>query len=165
MEREVWHPSRDGGFSCDHFDPKAIYPERMNDYTNLVYACLRCNSIKNMLPLHLDPNEVSYGEHLYVDDLGKIVALTLDGQQLIDFFLLDVAPATEVREEIQLIMRLKREQPDNPLIDKLFKKKFGFPLDLPDLHRTKPPDGNLMVGSEANSFHAQRERKSLPEYY
>ncbi len=165
MEREVWHPSRAGGFSCDHFDSKVIYPERTNDYTNLVYACLRCNSIKNMVPLHLDPSQVGYGEHIHVDDSGEIVASTIVGQQLIEFFLLDVAPAIDVRAEIQLILRAKREQPENPVIDAIFKAKFGFPLDLPDLYRLKPPTGNSNVGSEANSFHAQRERRALPEYY
>jgi hypothetical protein len=47
----------------------------------------------------------------------------------------------------------------------LYRKLMGFPNDLPDLQKLKPPDGNLRLGGIAASFYARRERGELPETY
>jgi 5-methylcytosine-specific restriction endonuclease McrA len=46
LERERWYPNRADSFSVDHVQPKSRVPERLFDYSNLVYTCSRCNSSK-----------------------------------------------------------------------------------------------------------------------
>jgi hypothetical protein len=111
LEREAWYPDRDASFSTDHFDPKLLSPERESEYTNLVYACTRCNSLKRAELALLDPMIVGFGRHLRINGDGSIVALSPQGQQLIDLLHLDVSPANEVREEYLLLLQAKREQP------------------------------------------------------
>jgi hypothetical protein len=165
LERETWYPNRAASFSADHFVPVVLDPDRERDYSNLVYACTRCNSVKQALIALLDPTVVALGDHVRVVASGAIEALTPQGQQLIDLFHLDKPPAVEVREEYLLLLRAKKEQPDNPTIHALFLRKFGYPTDLPDLRKLRPPGGNAKKGSEDNCHHARRERGELPEYY
>lgn len=33
-------------FACDHYRPRDLFPELINDYENLLYACSRCNAFK-----------------------------------------------------------------------------------------------------------------------
>ena len=84
---------------------------------------------------------------------------------MIDLFHLDKLPAREVREEYLLLLRAKQEQPDNPTIHALFLRKFGYPTDLPDLRKLRPPGSNMKTGSEGGCCLARRERGELPEYY
>ena len=165
LERETWYPDRAASFSADHFEPKVLYPDRKTDYANLVYACTRCNSIKRALIALLDPTVVALGDHLRVAEDGSITALSPEGLEMIDLFHLDKRPAVEVREEYLLLLRAKREQPDNPTIHALFIRKFGYPTDLPELRRRRPPEGNSMAGSEENCYKARRERGELADYY
>jgi hypothetical protein len=165
LERESWYPDRAASFSIDHFEPKILEPEREHDYTNLVYACTRCNSVKQATLTLLEPAVAAFGEHLLVRDDGSIQALTDDGQQLIDLLHLDKKPAVEVREECLLLLRAKREQPDNPTIHELFVRKFGYPTELPDLTSFRPPGGKAKEGSEMHSYHARRSRGELAEVY
>src|SRR6478672_6755586 len=44
LEREQWYPNRADAFSVDHIVPQSKSTTRICDYSNLVYACLRCNS-------------------------------------------------------------------------------------------------------------------------
>jgi hypothetical protein len=71
----------------------------------------------------------------------------------------------EVRKECLLVLRAKREQPDNPTIHELFVRKFGYPADLPNLTTLRPPDGNAQQGSEKDCYHARRVRGELEEVY
>jgi hypothetical protein len=165
LERETWYPSRAASFSADHFIPVVLDPDREWDYGNLVYACTRCNSAKSALIPLLDPTVSAFGAHVQVAADGAIAALTPQGQQLIDLFHLDKPPAREVREEYLLLLRAKKEHPDNPTIHALFLRKFGYPTDLPDLRKLRPPGGNAKKSSEDTCCQARRERGELPEYY
>jgi hypothetical protein len=165
LERETWYPSRAASFSVEHFAPKVVYPDRATDYTNLVYACTRCNSVKSATITILDPAEVAFGMHVQVTHDGSIRALTPEGQEMIDLFHLDRSPAVEVRQEFLLLLHAKREQPDNPTIHALFLLKFGYPSELPDLRTYRPPGGNSRAGSEADCYFARKARNELPDYY
>lgn len=165
LERETWYPDRAASFSGDHFDPKALNADRERDYANLVYACTRCNSFKQAAIVLLDPTSVALGQHLWVTEDGSITALSTAGQQLIDLFHLDKSPAVAVREEYLLLLQAKAAQPHDPTIHKLFVRKFGYPTDLPNLRKRRPPDGNSKKSSEANCYHARRARGELAEYY
>jgi hypothetical protein len=88
-----------------------------------------------------------------------------EGRKLIALLDLANAPAVEVREETLLLLRAKREQPDNPVIHALFLKRFKYPTDLPDLARLKPPGGNSRPDGIEESHHARQQRGELPEVY
>ncbi len=47
----------------------------------------------------------------------------------------------------------------------LYRRLMGFPADLPDLSKLKPPGANSRAAGVAASFYAQREKGELPETY
>jgi hypothetical protein len=165
LERETWYPSRAAGFSSDHFEAKIVNPEREQEYENLVYACNRCNSFKGAIVVCLDPSLVALADHLHVREDGQIEGLTLEGKKLIALFDLAHSPAVEVREEALLLLRAKRKLPDDPDIHHLFLRRFGYPTDLPDLTKTKPPGGNSRPEGIEESHHARYVRGDLPQVY
>lgn len=165
LERETWYPSRAASFSVDHFEPKVLSPARQRDYDNLVYACSRCNSIKRDIEILLDPTLVALSDHLRVREDGQIEGLTPEGKKLIDLLDLAYEPAVEVRKETLLLLRIKHEHPDDPIIHALFLKRFQYPTDMPDLTKMKPPGGNSRPDGVTNSHHARQLRGELPEVY
>ena len=74
-------------FTCDHFRPRRLFPELIYDWSNLVYACQSCNSVKGgMWPSNEedadsyidpceDPNSPSASEQVFRYDLdsGRLV--------------------------------------------------------------------------------------------
>ena len=96
---------------------------------------------------------------------GTIEALTPEGQSLVDLLRLGVPPAIDVRHETFLVLRAKRKWPNDPDIHALFLMRFGYPSDLPDLTRPRPPGGNSRPDGIKNSHHARKSRGELPEYY
>src|ERR1700744_58368 len=73
LERERWYPSGHAAFGVDHVKPKGLaeHAHLICDYTNLVYACNRCNAWKQDAML-LDPCTSAFAEHLVVDEDGTI---------------------------------------------------------------------------------------------
>ena len=56
LSRETWYPNGSSSFSVDHMEPQISRPDLLTVYTNLVYACNRCNSLKSDLALlPIDP--------------------------------------------------------------------------------------------------------------
>ena len=47
----------------------------------------------------------------------------------------------------------------------LYRRLMGFPDDLPDLKRLRPPGGNTRPEGVQASFHAQRQDGTLPTTY
>lgn len=83
-------------FHIDHFAPKSRFPEKKEDYQNLVYSCRFCNSKKSnkwvtdspIVPNDgiqgfIDPCDQSYDEHIYRDTNGAVRARTSLGQFMI----------------------------------------------------------------------------------
>jgi hypothetical protein len=83
------------GFEIDHFVPRNFAPDRINDYTNLVYACVTCNRTKSSKwPTEdknvmndgkvgfIDPASEEYDLHLYRNEEGGIEGLTEVGQYM-----------------------------------------------------------------------------------
>ncbi len=165
LEREVWYPNRDGSFSADHFVPKVIAPDRETDYENLVYACVRCNSYKQAQIALLDPTKVAFADHFLVREDGHIQALTPEGQDLIDLLDLNHAPALEVRQEALRVLQLKQRYPSDDLVHQLFVSRFGYPSELPDLLRPKPPGGNSRPEGIKTSYAEQRKKGGLLPVY
>ena len=77
--REVWCADGDGSFGIDHVRPRASHPEQGSDYDNLVYACCRCNSVKQENPLPVDPCEEGWGNHLRTITDGTVRGITALG--------------------------------------------------------------------------------------
>jgi len=165
LERETWYPNRGAGFGVEHFEAKATNPDREQDYENLLYSCNRCNSLKPINIILLDPTLQALDQHIRVRDDGQIEGLTHEGMKLIARFYLSDEPAVEVRKETLLLLRAKREQQCNSTIHEIFLKRFGYPVDLPDLTRCNPPGGNSRLGGIDDSHYARRARGELPEYY
>jgi hypothetical protein len=165
LERETWYPDRASSFSIDHFEPKVLEPDRERDYSNLVYACTRCNSIKQATVILLDPTRHTLAEHLVVRDDGRIEALTPEGRDLIDLLDLDLSPAHDVREETLLILEAKRVHPECPIMNAIYLRRFGFPIDLPNLKPLRPPNKNSRPNGIKDCHYEKRERGELPEVY
>lgn len=165
LERERWYPNRGASFSADHFVPKAIDPSREADYDNLVYACTRCNSYKQAKPLPLDPTVVPFAAHVFVQADGTIEGLTKEGRKLIDLLRLNHPETVRVRRHALDLILLERAQPENEVVDRLFRSHFGYPDDLPDLSRLKPPGGNSRPEGLEQSHHARQARGELGVVY
>jgi hypothetical protein len=165
LERERWYPNRAGSFSTDHFTPKALDPDRETDYENLVYACTRCNSLKQATVTLLDPTKVAFAEHFRVSEDGHIHGLSPEANDLIDLIHLDEDPALTVRRTVLRLLRIKRRMPNDPDVHQLFLDYFGFPTDLPDLSRRQPPDGNSRPDGVENCHFERYKRGELPEVY
>lgn len=106
--RERWFPSGEATFSVDHVEPQVSAPERVCDYTNLVYACLTCNSSKRDQRLP-DPCAIGYAALLLVRVDGQINGVTPDGQAMIDKLALNHQRLREFRCRLfSLLRRIQR---------------------------------------------------------
>lgn len=164
--RERWFPDGDTSFGVDHVIPQCISKSKICDYDNLVYACLRCNSQKSDSSL-LDPCEEAYGVHLQVDQQGMINSLTAQGAILIDFLLLNKPDKVEYRRRILQLLSMMSKTTHQELkaeIKMNIMGFMGFPDDLPDLRRLRPPSNSRPKGVR-DCYFAQREKGELPEMY
>ncbi len=164
LEREAWYPDRSASFSVEHVVPRSVAPSRVCDYENLLYACRRCNAAKQDI-LALDPTEQAFGLHLQVLQDGSIQALTPKGQDLIDLLHLDEDPARQVRRFYLEVLALKAANFEDPEVDRLYLETFGYPADLPDLTRLRPPGGNLRDASERTCHYVLRQQARLDAVY
>ena len=82
------------GFELDHFRPKHLFPELLNDFYNLYYSCHPCNHIKHdsWPPPALEEQGIcfvdlckeEFGSHFSVEADGRLNALTKPGDYTID---------------------------------------------------------------------------------
>lgn len=158
LRREAW-VGRVGGFHIDHISPQADVPQKRLDYDNLIYLCASCNLLKSAHGIP-DPCTLCLRECLRVSEDGKISALNEHGQRLIGVFRLDAHEFAQYRSKIiQLIQTYTRLKNHHEL-----KSWLGFPDELPDLRKKKPPQNTRPEGAK-NCFYAQRERGELPDFY
>jgi hypothetical protein len=164
LEREMWYPDRAASFSVEHVIPQSEDAALVCEYTNLIYACTRCNSYRRDM-LVLDPTEVAFGDHLRLGDGGVLIGVTEDGQDLIDLLHLNENPSLEVRRKYLWEQSLRERYPADAEIEAMFLRVFGFPDDMPDLRTMRPPGGNNRPGSELSCHFARWENGSLPATY
>jgi hypothetical protein len=170
LERELWYPDRAASFSVDHVEPQSEVPQRVCDYTNLVYACMRCNSFKHDIRL-IDPTAVAFSKHLWVDQDGLVRAVEVsgkpsrEGKRIIQLLHLNEDPALGERRYRLEVLALKREQPHNDRVHRIFLQSFAYPEDLPDLQSKDPPEGNSLKENEAKCYYALRKQSSLADVY
>jgi hypothetical protein len=164
LERERWYPDRAASFSVDHVISQSESPDRICDYTNLVYACTRCNSIRRHVRL-IDPTEQAFGKNIRLGSDALFVSLTPDGQDVIDNLRLNKDPALQERKRVLRIMALYTNHADDPDVKDLYLDVFGYPEELPDLPGMRPPGGNTLPDGVNTCFFVQKKLGTLPDFY
>ncbi len=158
LRREQWGLVR-GGWHIDHFVPQSVDPAATLDYENLLYLCAGCNAGKSSVP-GIDPEDIALGDCMRVESDGTIIALNEAGKYLISLLRLDNEDYTSYRkmmiDAIELAFMYKRE---------LFEIYMGYPKDLPDLSRLRPPGGNSRPEGIPSSHYERRKRGELSEVY
>ncbi|MCL4201131.1 MAG: HNH endonuclease [Pirellulaceae bacterium] len=158
LQRERWSQVS-GTYHIDHFQAIAVDSQRKTDYDNLLYVCARCNLAKRdrTVPdptIHLTANEVR------VHPDGRLDGLTAAAQSLIAKLDLDSPQARQWRliwmRNVELARAYDPEQ---------YERLMGFPDDLPDLSRLRPPGGNIRPTGVESSYFARRRGKQLPSTY
>ena len=156
--REQWGRVK-AGFALDHFLPVSVFPGNQGVYGNLIYACVACNQSKGTLLLP-DPTQVLVDEAVFVGDDGRIEGTTREARRLIRLLGLDGRAETEARLLwIGIVALAERCDPA------LYRRLMGFPDDLPDLARLRPPGGNTRPEGVPACYHAQRRAGILPATY
>lgn len=157
LKREQWGQVT-GEFELDHFEPRSISPESGLTYANLVYACRRCNAVKQDLPIN-DPLTTLAAGNVAISPDGALVARSSDVERLIKQLDLNSPRLTRWRLMWLRIVDLARQRDES-----LFKQLLGFPADLPNLANLRPP-ANSKPASVDNCWFARRKRGELPEVY
>lgn|ERR1035437_4071089 len=160
LRRETWGTLR-RDWELDHFVPKSIRPELMLDYDNLVYACSTCNRGK-AAKFAPNPCEVAYGSCVEVDEKGEIhpIAGSAHGVDLIESLGLDAEDYNEMWRTIFDLLG------DLQAGSKSYCRFFGYPKNLPDLHKEPmPPKGNRRPKGILESYYERDKRGQLPKYY
>jgi hypothetical protein len=156
--RERWETGT-AFFHIDHFKPAPHRPDLVTDYDNLLYACVKCNLAKGIRLLP-DPLSVLTIAVVRVELDGTIHADgNSDAARLIELLGLNSPEYTRFRKLWIDIVALARQDVD------LCQRLLGYPANLPDLRRQRPPHGNTRPAGVEQSAFAQRKRGELPSYY
>lgn len=160
LTRELWSSAGQNSFSVDHLEPKSKQPKLTCQYDNLVYACIDCNRWKSAITGLLDPCQNTLAEHLRLDRLGRFVGITSEGKRLVEYLRLNAE--SRLRERTK---KLYFYQIQNRMPKEMLRLDFGYPPDLPDLSKLKPPKGNIRPEGLKKSHLARQRRRELPDYY
>jgi hypothetical protein len=163
LMRERMYPNGQDSFSVEHLKPRSARPDLTCEYSNLVYACLKCNSNKNDRGPVLDPCRSAYALHLTVASDGTIQGNTGDGQKLIRLIRLDRDELNDFRRRILRLVRAAHRYPRSVWAREV-RAFISYPADMPDLRtRRAPVNGN--PDSAQHCYYASRERNELPRTY
>ncbi len=158
LHREQWSRG-DATFHIDHFVPATSDPAGRLEYSNLLYACARCNEAKSAILGLPDPCQVAFRDCLRLMDDGRIVALNKQGKKLNLVLRLDSDKNVRDRSRwMRALAVLKTSSPG------LYQEFMGFPVDLPDLRKKRVPE-NTQPDGAANCYFVLRERGELPATY
>jgi hypothetical protein len=157
LKRETWGQAT-GEFELDHFQPQSIAPHHKLDYFNLIYACRRCNAAK-LDGSTDDPSAVLSRVSIKVRADGTLSARSADAHRLIQQLDLNSPKLRNWRVMWMRIVDLASEH--DPALE---QRLTGFPDELPDLGRLRPPKNTRPDGIELSWF-AKRRRGQLPDRY
>jgi hypothetical protein len=157
LSREQWGRVT-GEFDLEHFLPQSTEPARRVDYDNLVYACRRCNLTKSDQSIP-DPMGIT-AQQLRVLPDGTLQPHSADAETLVLKLDLNAPRMVEWR---LLWIRLVDLAGEHDAI--LFRQLMGYPPDLPNLARLRPPSGNSRPSGVHASHFARRSRRQLPATY
>ena len=165
LDRERWYPNGHASFGVDHVLPQGNpeYEHLTCCYSNLVYACNRCNSSKKDKIL-INPDSDGFGLHLRVNEEGEIFGITTAGRDLVNILGLNLLGSTNARKAKNKILSLYLSWPENPEVRHLYFDAFGYPQDLPDLKaHSKAKNSNL--GGVLECYYQRRAHGILPSVY
>ena len=157
LEREQWS-NIIAAFHIDHFQPIASRPGDKLEYDNLLYVCRACNLVKGDQAI-LDPLRVLLSDAVIVHSDGRIEGMTASARRLIEQMALNRGAYRQRRQLIGQIVALARRHDRM-----LYRALLGFPEQLPDLSRLRPP-GNKRPSGIGKSCFARAAAGSLPEIY
>lgn len=163
LVRETWQHGGHRHFSVEHVTPRHADSTLITDYSNLIYACVNCNSFRQNR-LVLNPFSVAFTNHVQIAEDGTIQGLTQNGTAHIKVLRLDDPDLTRYREQIIQTVRLIEESTDADALS-LLRQWVGFPHDLPNLAAKRPPKGNTSPTAAQNCYYQQRQNGNLPDYY
>jgi HNH endonuclease len=159
LKRERWGQVT-GEFDIDHFQPQLLRPDLAAEYPNLVYACRRCNGVKRDQTIE-DPCVAMIGTRIKAMHDGTIQGMDVAATRMIEALDLNSPRLVDWRITWMRIVELASEKADRELL----KSLTGFPADLPQLQRLRPPDGNARPAGISESWAALALRGELPDYY
>lgn len=157
LKREMWGQVT-SEFELDHFEPQSLVPDRELDYFNLIYACSRCNSVKLNQTIS-DPLKILSSDLVVVLPDGALFSDDLHAKRIIAQIDLDSPKLRSWRVIWMRIVDLANERDAS-----LYHQLTGFPPDLPDLGRLRPPSNSRPEGI-AMSWFAKRQQGYLPQSY
>jgi hypothetical protein len=127
LSRERWSPLGSEIFSVEHLKPKATHPLLLLVYSNLAYACVRCNRLRGKADLQHDPCAAGLRGDLAVQADGRLDSTTEKGKFIIR--LLRLNRKTLVKFRKMILAAASQNKRSNQ-----YKFLFGFPTeDLPNL--------------------------------
>jgi hypothetical protein len=145
-------------FPIDHFVARVVRPDLVADYTNLLYLCPNCNSLKGASGI-TDPCAVALASCLRVDESGVVIALNKEGERLVLLLALNSETMRDFRRRLLRVLRSLAEHDWEAYADWM-----KLPDDLPDLSKDPPPANSRPEGVDA-SWLARRRRGECPEVY
>jgi 5-methylcytosine-specific restriction endonuclease McrA len=157
LKRETWGQVT-GEFDVDHVEPQSVNPRRRLDYLNLVYACHHCNGVKGDKNVG-DPFNLLHSGRVATRPDGTLCAPDPETRRLIRQLDLNSPPLRKWRSEWMRIVALAQEHDAD-----LYYQLVGFPDDLPDLSKLRPPYNDRKEGLEECWF-ARRGRGELPSVH
>lgn len=158
LYREQWSHSPNS-FNIDHFVPVIADPAGKCRYENLLYACSRCNSVKNDKLAVPSPEDVTFSDCLLVKPDGAIEAINEAGLLLIRLLRLDHPKLVGFRKQIlETLQVLELRAPAT------YVEWMRFPDDLPDLSRKHAPGNSKPLGIQQSWF-ARKSRGECAEVY
>ena len=107
-----------------------------------------------------DPRSALLAEHLIVESDGRISPRSDPARHLVR--LLDLNDPMYVTWRMRMIRIVALARIHDPA---LFRDLLGYPDELPDLSRLRPPEGNTRPEGIAESHFARHQRGELPETY
>lgn len=144
------------GFHIDHFVAQSHAPHLGLHYDNLVYCCSTCNGYKLDTDGLPRPEDIPYGRFLSVNSNGTVEALSPEGQLIIDVCRLNTPDRTCFRRRwIGILANIKRSKPE------LYRDIMGYPSNLPNLSKCRPPLNTRPNGIEQSWFE-RKNRGELP---
>jgi hypothetical protein len=154
--REPWQPT---DLDVEHFEPTVRVPARALDYRNLLYACRACDAKKGSRAVP-DPTLELLRGVVRMDDTGTLIANSPAAREIILVLALNTRRQRTFRRMLTEVVRLAGDH--DPAI---YRQLMGYPDDLPDLSRLRPPGGNGKPEGVASSYFERRLRGELPESY
>lgn len=129
-------------FHIDHFVPKSIDKERIDDYYNLVLACPKCNLSKsdkwptgdNKSPHNekegfVDPASDEYDQHMQRNEDGFVVGITPVGKSMCSMLHLDIR-RTDLYWKINVLRDKQSALEELYAEGKLTEQEKGFYIDM-----------------------------------